>query len=130
MPHLIDSDHVIDYLEKLPSAVEQINSLAPSGIWISMITYKEVYQGVQRVSTNQTVREGFEALLLIAPVLPFSIAVAERCAMIRELLQQRGRRTRSRYLDLITAATAIEYELTLVTSNVADYRDIPGLMLL
>jgi tRNA(fMet)-specific endonuclease VapC len=130
MPHLIDSDHVIRYLERYPLVVELVDALAPSGIWTSIITYMEVYHGVQRESTSQSVRDGFDAFVLVAPVLPFSIAVAERCAIIRESLQHRGRRTRSRYLDLITAATAIEYDLTLVTNNKADYRDIPGLKLL
>ncbi len=32
-------------------------------------------------------------------------------------------------LDSITAATAFEYDLTLVTRNTADYDDIPGLRL-
>jgi predicted nucleic acid-binding protein len=31
--------------------------------------------------------------------------------------------------DLIIAATALEYGLTVVTRNVHDYRDIPGLSL-
>ncbi|HLZ73277.1 MAG TPA: type II toxin-antitoxin system VapC family toxin [Dehalococcoidia bacterium] len=130
MPHLIDSDHVIQYLDQRPMVIKLINSLAPTGIWISIITYMEVYQGIQRQSTVQELRDGFDAFILVAPVLPFSIAVAERCATIRETLRQQGRRTRSRYLDLITAATAIEYDLTLVTRNTADYRDVPGLKLL
>ncbi len=130
MPYLIDSDYVIQYLDQRPLVVQLINSLAPAGMWISIITYMEVYQGIQRGSAVKTLREGFDAFLLVAPVLPFSIAVAERCANIRETLQQQGRRTRNRHLDLITAATAIEYDLTLVTHNTADYRDIPGLKLL
>jgi len=84
----------------------------------------------QREPAVQVLREGFDAFLLVAPVLPFSIAVAERCANIRETLQQQGKRTRNRYLDLITAATAIEYDLTLASRNLEHYRDVPGLKLL
>ncbi|HZQ38099.1 MAG TPA: type II toxin-antitoxin system VapC family toxin [Dehalococcoidia bacterium] len=97
---------------------------------MSILADMEVFQGVQRQSTSQEVREGFNAFVLVAPVWPFSIAVAERCAMNRESLRQRARRTRSRHLALITAATAIEHDLTLMTRNGADYRDIPGSKLL
>jgi predicted nucleic acid-binding protein len=42
---------------------------------------------------------------------------------------QRGRRTRQRSLDLLIAATAITYHLTLVTRNRADYQDVADLTL-
>jgi predicted nucleic acid-binding protein len=35
----------------------------------------------------------------------------------------------SRALDLIIAATALEYDLTLVTDNTGDFKDIPDLTL-
>jgi predicted nucleic acid-binding protein len=35
----------------------------------------------------------------------------------------------SRALDLIIAATALEYDLTLVTANNKDFADIPDLLL-
>jgi predicted nucleic acid-binding protein len=35
----------------------------------------------------------------------------------------------SRALDLIIAATALEYDLTLVTKNTDDFKDIPHLSL-
>lgn len=44
-------------------------------------------------------------------------------------LSGQGKRVRQRALDLLIAATAIEHNLTLVTRNQADYRDVPGLML-
>jgi predicted nucleic acid-binding protein len=37
---------------------------------------------------------------------------------------------RSRALDLLNAATALEHELTLFTRNRADYEDIPDLAIL
>lgn len=63
------------------------------------------------------------------PVLPFSVAEARRCAGIRRTLRSQGRRVSTRALDLMIAATAIEHQLVLVTRNVRDYRDVPGLVL-
>ncbi|HUZ03134.1 MAG TPA: hypothetical protein VMU89_22540, partial [Thermomicrobiaceae bacterium] len=56
-------------------------------------------------------------------------AVARRCAELREELRRQDRRVRARALDLMVAATALQYDLTLVTRNIADYDDVPGLVL-
>jgi predicted nucleic acid-binding protein len=55
--------------------------------------------------------------------------VAERCARLRETLRSQNKWVNSRALDLIIAATALEYDLTLVTNNTEDFEDIPGLNL-
>jgi len=44
-------------------------------------------------------------------------------------LEKEQKRVKSRALDLINAAIALERDLTLVTRNVEDYKDIPGLQL-
>lgn len=62
-------------------------------------------------------------------MLPLSPAVAERCARLRETLRKQRKRINMRALDLIIAATALEYNLTLVTRNTEDYVDIPDLQL-
>lgn len=130
MSYLIDSDHVIDYLKGEPNPVELIGRIRKDGLWVSIITDMEVYQGVRRDAAAVSLHSGFQRFLAFAPILPFSPAVARRCADLRETLQQQGRRVRSRHLDLITAATALEYGLTLVTRNTQDYADVPGLTLL
>jgi len=44
-------------------------------------------------------------------------------------LKSEQKRVKSRALDLINAAIALEHDLTLVTRNVEDYKDIPDLNL-
>ena len=126
MQYLVDSDWTIDYLDGLPAAVQLVQSLMPAGIAISIITYIEVYQGVIRWNTLSA-NQSLEVMLATTPVLPISMAVAQRVALLRGSLRRQGRRTRSRALDLIIAATAIEHDLMLVTRNVDDYRDVSGL---
>lgn len=74
-------------------------------------------------------RSTFEAFLLDVPLILLTRNVADRCAIVRADLLRRKRRVRSRAMDLIVAATAIEHGLTLVTRKKADYHDIPGLSL-
>ena len=128
MPHLLDSDWFIDYLDGLPHAVQLVGSLVGDGLSISIITYIEVYQGVYRRQSTAA-DEALARALTLMPVLPVSLAVAQRCARLRESLRRQGRRVNSRAMDLIIAATALEHDLALVTRNVADYQDITGLKL-
>jgi tRNA(fMet)-specific endonuclease VapC len=128
MAYLIDSDWVIDYLEEVPAAVQLIRPMIAVGVSISIVSYIEVYQGVYRTQSAE-VRQGIEEFLQEVLIVPLSVEIARRCAQLREILRQRGRRVHNRALDLIIAATALEHDLTLVTRNTDDYRDIPGLKL-
>ena len=129
MASLIDSDWLIDHLAGVPEAQALLSELAPAGIAISMVTYMEVFQGVERSANQTDAQAKLQAFLAGVPVLPFSFAVAERCARLRETLRKQRKRVHSRALDLINAATALEYGLTFVTRNVDDYKDLPGLKL-
>jgi predicted nucleic acid-binding protein len=129
MAYLIDSDVVIDRLADDPAARRLLDRLASDGLMISMITYMEVYQGTLLSLDPAQAHAKLDAFVAEVPIIPFSAEVARRCARLRGDLQERGKRVRSRALDLLTAATALEYELTLVTRNLADYEDIPELAL-
>lgn len=83
-----------------------------------------------RSSKPQEAQTKFQAFVETVPILPFSPAVARRCAHLREDLRKQGKRVSARALDLIIAATALEHDLTLVTRNHEDYQDISGLNIL
>ena len=129
MPYLVDTDWLIDHLAQAPGAATLVSELAAEGVAISVISYMEAYQGTLRSPNPARAQAELQVLANTMPVLPLSIAVAQRCARLRESLRTRGRRVRPRALDLLIAATALEYQLTLVTRNVDDYRDIPDLEL-
>ena len=129
MPYLIDTDLVIDHLANITEANQLLDKLAPEGIAMSIITYMEAYQGVIRSVNAKEARAKFQIFRRSVPVLPFSLTVAKRCAALREQLKQEQKRVKSRALDLLNAAIALEHDLMLVTRNVEDYKDIPGLEL-
>ena len=129
MAHLLDTDMVIDHLAGRTSATDRIGELAEADVYIGMVTYMEVWQGVLESADPVIAQTTFEAFLASAPVHPFSAEIARRCARLRSDLKLQGKRVRPRALDLITAATAIELDLTLVTRNTGDFQDIPGLNL-
>jgi tRNA(fMet)-specific endonuclease VapC len=129
MPYLVDSNLVIDHLGNVPDASQLIDQLAAEGIVISIVTYMEAFQGIIRSEHPEKAAEKFHAFTDKLLILPFSFAVAERCARLRETLRNQNKRVKSRALDLIIAATALEYDLSLVTKNTEDFKDIPDLIL-
>jgi tRNA(fMet)-specific endonuclease VapC len=129
MPYLVDSNIVVDHLLDVPTASALLEQLALKGVAISIVTYMEAFQGVEQSSDPEIAREKFQAFLAGVLILPLSFAVAERCARLRKTLKSQNKRVNSRALDLIIAATALEYNLTLVTNNTGDFKDIPDLPL-
>ena len=129
MPYLVDSNVVIDHLGEIPEATRFLDRFAQDGIVISIVTYMEAFQGIIKSEHPEEAAEKFSAFIDTVLILPFSFAVAERCARLRETLRTQNKRVNSRALDLIIAATALEYDLTLVTENIKDFEDIPDLTL-
>src|ERR687895_1277052 len=129
MPYLVDSNLVIDHLAEVTEAFQLLDQFAQDGIVMSIVTYMEAFQGVIRSEQPAEAAEKFHAFIDSVLILPFSFAVAERCARLRETLRSQNKRVKSRALDLIIAATALEYGLTLVTKNTEDSKDIPDLTL-
>jgi tRNA(fMet)-specific endonuclease VapC len=117
MPYLVDSDVLIAQRESQPGALVLLEQLAPQGLAISIVTYMEVYQGTLRSPDPERARASFALFLTGVPVVPFSLAAAQRCAQLREDLARDGKRVRSQALALITAAIGLEYGYTLVTRN-------------
>ena len=129
MPYLIDSDILIAQREGQPGTLALLERLATEGLAISIITYMEVYQGTLRSPDPVRAQAGLATFLAGVPVVPFSLDSARHCAELREDLVREGRRVRSRALDLVTAAIALDHGYTLVTRNRKDYEDIAGLAL-
>lgn len=126
--YLLDTNIVIYHLNGVTAAQSLLLQLREDGIAMSAISYMEVVEGFARGPSPILMREQFDRLIELLPVMPFSSAEAEQAAHIRAALRQRGRRIRPRALDLMIAATALEHDMILVTNNPGDYDDVPGLI--
>jgi tRNA(fMet)-specific endonuclease VapC len=129
MRYLIDSNLVIDTLLNVQEGIDLLDTLSADGFAVSIITYMEAYQGTLRTEATEELRTEFERFFATVPVLPFTPAVARRCAQVRQTLKEQHKRVNARATDLLIAATALEYGLEFVTNNTDDYDDIPGLTL-
>jgi len=129
MGYLIDSNILIDVLDAEPSAVAMFTEITKNPCSISVVSNMEVLEGIFRFPENPMTEDLFSDFLQDFDVLPVTQSISRRCALLRAILHENGKRVRQRALDLLIAATAIEHNLTLVTRNQADYADIPGIVL-
>ncbi len=95
---------------------------------ISVITASELLHGVHRAREEdvRARRAAFvEGLLAAVEPLPVTVAVARAHARIWADLEQTGRMIGAH--DIWIAATAIGHGMDVATSNVAEFKRVPGL---
>ena len=80
-------------------------------------------------SRSDPAREHAKLDVFLAPFssLPFDDPCAVKCAEIRRALERKGETIGPH--DLLIAAVALRHDLTLVTHNTADFKNVPGLRL-
>jgi predicted nucleic acid-binding protein len=130
MNYLADADFIIDHFNNLATARSLLPRLLREGTGVSIVTQIELYEGVFRSRNPRQAERDLRAFLRGVTLLPLTRVVALRTARVRAELRGRGRPVQHRAFDLIVAATALEYGLTLVTSNSRDYSDIRRLRVL
>ena len=122
---MIDTNIAIHLRDGTEAAIARFAALAAPPA-ISIITLVELEGGVYRRPHLAGARRAhLDQLLLKLPVIDFTRAMSDT---YRAIVSQNGF-SRQRILDRMIAATAIVQDLTLVTINGADFRDITNLRL-
>lgn len=117
MKFMLDSNIVIAVAAAMDRSVaERMEEFGEGDLVISSITYAEVALG--SVGGKRPSLVGMQAFVEQVPVLPFDDRAAWAYA---SLPFRRGS------FDRLIAAHALSHELTLVTYNDRDFRDLPGL---
>ena len=124
--YLIDTDWVIDVVHGNVHAAQTLLDLATEGLAISLITYGELFEGVHFSRDRQVALAGLRAFLRGKELLPLTIDIMERFAMVRGELT-RPVRQQIGDMDLLIAATALHHGLVLLTRNTRDFRLVPDL---
>jgi tRNA(fMet)-specific endonuclease VapC len=115
--YLLDTNICIYILDAaLPSLRIKLEQQPLGSMVTSTIVLAEILRGTDLA--DGSARSRLDALLRIVPALPFDAAAAEAYA---RLPFKRGR------LDRLIAAHALSQGLTVITPNLADFADVPGL---
>ena len=120
-PYLIDSNTFIDYMgDILPDA----GDAWVEGLFDSKAHFASVINRIEVLSYNAPVEDLREVAALFenTTVILLTPEIEARTIDIRRLLK-------IKLPDAIVAATALIHNLTLVTRNTADFKNVPGLTL-
>lgn len=127
MPYMLDTNICIYLMKRRPPAVlTRLAALRQGEAVMSVVTYAELRAGLElRVDTQAQNAQALARLVEFIPVLPFDDAAAAAYGRLRAAIRDRRRDA----FDRLIAAHAVSLGLTLVTNNVADFADYPGLVL-
>jgi tRNA(fMet)-specific endonuclease VapC len=123
--YLVDTDWVIHYLNGRDDIVNRVRALRPDGLGLSVIALAELYEGVYYSRDPEKDEQGLHDFLRGVSVL----GIDEETAKI--FGRERGRLRADGLLigdaDLLIAATALQYNLTLLSNNRRHFERIDGL---
>jgi predicted nucleic acid-binding protein len=125
--YLVDTDVVASYLNGRAVAVALLQQLLPDGLALSTVSYGELYEGITFGGDPARQLAGFRRFLHVVRVLDVNRRVARHFGQVRGTLRQQGQLLPAP--DLLIGATALAYDLTLVTRNLRHFQRIPGLRL-
>jgi tRNA(fMet)-specific endonuclease VapC len=127
MRYLIDTDWVASYLNGRQEATELFSRIEQEDLFISLITYGEIYDGIYYGRNPRQFERVFRELLKGVQIVPLNRAITQRFARVRGALRSGGQIIGD--LDLLIAATALHHGPTLVTPNRRHFQRIPNLPL-
>lgn len=127
MNYLLDTDICIYWLRGNAKIREHLIVVGPQSVAVSTITLAELRYGAScsaRAEDNHNAIDDFVSGLTI---LELTTEVARHFGSTKALLRAQGNLIED--FDLLLAATAIEYDLILVTNNTAHFDRVPRLKL-
>ncbi|HET8524926.1 MAG TPA: type II toxin-antitoxin system VapC family toxin [Thermomicrobiales bacterium] len=127
MSFLVGTNVIIDGLKGISSATETLASLEDAGLAVSTITLAEVYEGAFAQAAPTPHLASARNFLAGFSVLDVPEPVALRFANLRYTLRRQGNLIPD--MDLLIAATALEFKLTLLTRNLRHFERVPDLRL-
>jgi tRNA(fMet)-specific endonuclease VapC len=121
---LLDTDTCSAYLKNHPVVSNRFVQYG-GRLHLSTVTLGELFTWARRAKASPKRLQGVLDLLNVVQVLSIDDLVAQKFGEIRALRLDAG--LAAPPMDMMNAATALVHNLTVVTHNVADYANVPGL---
>ena len=127
MRYMLDTNICIHLIQNQPPQVlARFKSLKLGDVVMSSVTYAELRHGVERDPAAKSAAErALRGVHSLIPVIPFDADAAVRYGELTAAAKTRRRDV----LDRMIAAHALSMGLTLVTNNLADFKEFSGLSL-
>jgi tRNA(fMet)-specific endonuclease VapC len=126
MTRFLDSNTCIEFLRgRMPLALQMLQNTSPSAVKIPAIVAAELKVGALKSARPDENMRAVDLLLSPYEVIPFDENCTEAYARLRVHLESRGMKIGAH--DALIATTVLVHEGVLVTSNVDEFRRVPGL---
>ena len=130
MRYLVDTNVISEMTKKRPdnNIMKWLENTATADMFISVISIGELVYGVAKLSDG-TKKTELSAWLNVLKHEIFEDRIVDIDINVMEIWgEMSAKLTRSLpELDTLIAASAIAWNMTVVTGNVSDFKDIPGL---
>ncbi len=127
MKYLLDTCTVSDFVKGQPAVLSRIKATAPNLVAVSSITRMEIEFGLMlNPQRAQKLAPVLNAFLGSIATLPFDQADSQAAAGVRAALQRKGQPIGS--YDVLIAGCALARGLIVVTSNLAEFQRVSGLV--
>lgn len=123
---LLDTSTLVDFLRGDVNTIAAMQRADVADLVTSTVVVEELYAGTVLARDSHTELFRVEALLRPLRVLPYDEKSARAAGLLRVMLQRQGTAIGSG--DRLIAATAIAHDASVVTSNVREFRRVPGLI--
>jgi tRNA(fMet)-specific endonuclease VapC len=123
--YLLDTNTVSFHIRRSSTALQRrLRAVPAATVGLSVVTEMEIRYGLAR-NPGLRIAPAVEAFLAGITILPLTSDVTRPYASVRAELESRG--TPIGPLDLMIASHALALGVTLVTSDLGEFRRVPGL---
>ncbi len=127
MKYLLDTCTVSDFVKGHPNVLARVKATPPNLIAVSVLTRTEVDYGLAlNAERARKLAPMLDAFFSTIATLPFDEADAKAAAAIRAALKTMGQPIGA--YDVLIAGAGLARGLVVVTSNVAEFRRVSGLL--
>lgn len=125
--YLLDSDVVIDFLQKKDPGFSAVSKVIKEELAISVVTWMEISYGAKKADPRKRRFREFAAFLkdLDIKVLPVTQDIGTHFVDLKIYLEKMGEQLPD--FDLLVASTAIFHKLKLITRNTKHFQRIKNL---
>lgn len=125
--YLLDTDSAVAWLRRNQAVRQRVAAVGPAALALSIVTVAELRYGAAcsaQAAANHQAIDGFLSGITVVGLDP---AIARQFGDVKAALRTQGQLLED--ADLFIAASALTYQLILVTNNTQHFARIPGLQL-
>jgi tRNA(fMet)-specific endonuclease VapC len=125
LTHLLDTDICIHAMKLRDFTLSRRLDELRGNCAVSDISIYELYTGAERYDAPAKRKAIIDTFIGRLIVLPFDTMTARIAAPLNFKLESEGQKIGG--FDMLIAATALAYNLTLFTNNIREFNRVPGL---